>query len=75
VHPGLDAAPAVIAAPSSPDSSAEAFRRAQGFVAGNRSGGIGCPRLGVFAGRDNCDRASGGNGIVALAGVEGTIVG
>ena len=75
VHFGFDAALSVIAAPSSPDCSAKAFRCAQGRVACNRSGGAGFRGLGVLAGRNNGCSTSGRDGVMALAGVERAVCG
>ena len=46
-----------------------------GFVARDRSRGVRLPWFGVLARRDDGDRATLGDGLVALAGVEGTISG
>ncbi len=73
VHLRLDAAPAVIAAASSPDGSAEAFRRAQGLVAGDCTWGIGLPGLAIPPRRNDRSRAAGSDGIVKLAGVKGAV--
>jgi len=43
MHLGLDAAPVIKTAPSSPDSSTEAFRRAKRLVSHNRPRAIGLP--------------------------------
>ena len=47
LHFGFDAASAVVAAPSSPERTAEVFRRPQGLVAGDCTCGASFPRLGV----------------------------
>ncbi len=47
---GLDAASAVVSAPSYPDRPAEAFRRAQRLVPCDCSGSVGLPRPCVWAG-------------------------
>ena len=75
VHLGFCAASAVIPAPSSPDGSADALRCAQDFVAGDRSRGVGFPGFGVLAGRNDRGGATGCNGVVAFAGVEGAVGG
>jgi hypothetical protein len=72
VHFGLCAASAVIAAPSSPDGAAEAARYTEGFVSCDRPGAIGLPGFAVLSGRYDRRSAAGGDGVVALAGVEGT---
>ena len=73
MHLRLDAASAVISAPSSPEGAAQVFRRPQGFVSGHGSGGDGLPRLRILAGRDDSVRAAVGDGVVALAGIVGAI--
>jgi hypothetical protein len=73
VHPGFSAASAVVPAPSSPDGSTHALRCAQDFVARDSTGGVRFPGFGVLAGRDDCGGTSGGDGVVALAGIEGTV--
>lgn len=73
VHLCLDAAPAVISAPSSPERAAQMFRGAQGFVSGHDPGGDGLPRLRIPAGRDDGRSAALGNGVVALACVVGAV--
>ena len=50
-------------------------RDAQGLVARDRSGGVGLPRFGGLARRDDRGRATCGNGVMALAGVEGAVGG
>ena len=75
MHLGFDAASAVVTAPSSPDRPAEAFRCTQGFVAGDRPCAVRLPGLGILAGRDDSGGTSGGDGIVALAGVKCAICG
>ena len=64
-----------MAAPSSPDGLAEAFGCALNFISGERPGAVGRPGFGVLARRDDGDRATLGDGLVALAGVEGAISG
>ena len=70
VHRCLGAASSAVAAPSSPDDPANAFGFLPDAVAGDCPDGVGTPGLGVHAGRNNRGRASGGAGVVALAGVE-----
>lgn len=65
-HLGLDAAPAVTAAPSSPDSSTEAYQPAKCIVPRNRPAAIGVPWFGIFAGRYDCRSATSGDEIMAL---------
>ena len=48
----LDAASAVVSAPSSPEGPAKVFHRAQGLVSGHGSCGGGLPWPGVLAGRE-----------------------
>jgi len=55
VHLRFDAASAVIAAPVSPKRPTEIFRRPQGFVSSDRSGGVRLPWFCGFAGRDDGD--------------------
>ncbi len=73
MHLRFDKASAVIATPSSPDGSAEALRRASGFVSGNRPGAVRLPGLAIPPRMDDCIGDAGSNGVMALAGVEGTI--
>lgn len=75
VHLRFDAALAVIAARSSPGGSTEAFRRSQRLVARHCTGRVGFSGSGVLAGRYDRGSTSGGDGVVALAGVESTIGG
>jgi hypothetical protein len=75
VHLRFDAATAVVAAPSSPDHPAEEFRRVKRLVARDCAKGVRFPRLGALAGRYDRSSATGSDGIVTLAGVEGTIGG
>lgn len=63
----------MIAAPSPPDGPPDAHRYAQDFVARDDPCGIGFLGLGVLAREDNCGGTARGDGIVALAGVEGAI--
>ena len=69
MHLLLEAAPAVVSAPSSPESQAEVFRCAQGLVSGTRARGDGLPWLGVLTGRDDRMSAAVSDGIVAFAPV------
>ncbi len=70
----LDAASAVVSAPSSPERPAEVFRCSQGFV--SRYGpGDGLPRLGVLAGRDHGVGPAVSNGIVAFARIVSAVCG
>ena len=75
VHLCFDGAPAVVSAPSSPERAAEVFRRAKGLVSGHGSGGEGLPRFGVLAGRNDGLGTAVSDGIVAFAGVPGTVGG
>ena len=72
MHLGFCATPAVVAAPSSPDGSTDAFRRPKDFVWRDCPGGIGLPELGILAGRYDSGGPTGGDRVMALAGVEGT---
>lgn len=65
----------MVAAPSSPDGPTDALRCPKDLVACDGTGGVGLPGLGVLAGRDDRGGPSGGDGVVTLAGVEGTICG
>ena len=47
MHLRLDAAPAVVSAPSPPEGASQIFRGAQGLVSGHGSGGDGLPRFAV----------------------------
>ena len=73
MHLRLDAASAVVSAPSSPEGPAKVFHRAQGLVSGHGSCGDGLARFGVLAGRDDGMGAAVGDGIVAFARVVGAI--
>ena len=73
MHLRLDAASAVISAPSSPDRAAEVFRCPQCFVSCDCTGGDSLPRFGVLAGRDDGVGAAVSYGIVAFACVVGPI--
>ena len=75
MHLGLDAAPAVVTTPVSPDGAAEVFRSSQGLVSGHRTRGDGLPRLGVFAGWDDGMGAAVSDGIVAFASIIGAVCG
>ena len=63
MHLRLDAASAVISAPSSPDRAAEVFRCPQCFVSSDRTGGDRLPRFGVLAGWDELRGHSGDRAI------------
>lgn len=71
----LDAASAVISAPSLPDRAAEVFRCPQCFVSCDRTGGDRLPRLGVLAGWDDCVGTAIGDRVVALSSIVGAIRG
>ena len=71
----LDAAPAVVSAPSSPQGPAEVFGGPQDLVSRSGTGGDGLPRLRVLTGRDHSVGAAICDDIVALAGVVGTVCG
>lgn len=73
MHLGFSAASAVVTAPSSSDGSTCTLRSPQDFVARDNPGGVRFPRFGVLAGRNDRGGPTGGNGVVTLAGVEGTI--
>ena len=73
VHLGFGAASAVIAARSSPDGSPDAFRNAQDVMAGVGSGGVGVPGSCVLMRRNDRRSTSGGDGVMAFTGVEGTV--
>lgn len=75
MHLRLDAASAVISAPSSPDRAAEVFRCPQCFVSCDRTGGDRLPRLGVLAGWDDCVGTAIGDRVVALSSIVGAIRG
>ncbi len=87
MHLRLDAAPAVVSAPSSPERPSKVFGRTQGVVSrrafvrhwsednGERSGGDALPGLRVLAGRDDSVGATLGDRIMAFAGVVGTVGG
>jgi hypothetical protein len=75
VHLGLDTASAVVSAPISPDRSAKVSRRLKSFVSGHRTRGDGLLWFGIFARRDDCVRPVVCDGIVALAGIIGTVCG
>lgn len=68
VHSGLDAAPAVVAAPSSPERTTKVFRRPQGLVAGACACRDGLPGLCILAGWNDGVCPSFGDGIMALSG-------
>lgn len=73
VHLGLDAAPAVVSAPSSPDGLPQISRGIDGLVPSDGLDAGGLPRLGVLARGYNGMSAARGNCVVAFAGVIGTI--
>lgn len=73
MHLGLGAASAVIPAPSSPDRPANPLRCPQDFVPGYGPGAVGFPGLGVLAGRNDSGSSTGGDGVMALAGIEGPV--
>jgi len=73
VHLGFDAATAVVSAPSSPERTAQIFRRPQGFIARDGTCGDRLPWIGVFAWRYDGMGSTFGNGIFALPGVVGTV--
>jgi hypothetical protein len=73
VHLGFCATPAVAAALSSPGGSTGAFRRLQDFVSRDRPAGVGLPDLVSLAGRYDGGGPTGGDRVMARAGVEGTI--
>lgn len=75
MHRGLDAASSVMAAPSSPDCATDPLRCVQDFISRGGPWGVGLPRLGVFTGRDDRGGPSGGDGVMAFAGVEGAVGG
>ena len=69
----LDAAPAVVAAPSSPECAAQIFRRPHGFVARARACRGSLPRLCILAWRDDGVSLAFGDGGMALSRVAGAI--
>jgi hypothetical protein len=73
MHLCLDAASAMVSAPSSPERAAQVLVGAQGLVSRHGSGGDRLPGLRVLAGRDNGMGAAVGNGIVTLTCVIGAI--
>lgn len=75
MHLRLDAAPAVVSAPSSPEHPAKVFGRTQGVVSRHGSGGDALLGLRVLAGRDDGVGYTLGDRIMALAGVVGTVGG
>ncbi len=72
-HLCLDAAPAVISAPSSPDGTARLLRGAQGFVSGHGARARGLPRFGGPAGRDDGGCVSSSDCRVTLPAVAGAV--
>ena len=75
MHLRLDATPAVVSVPSSPEGSADVFRCPHGFVSRGGTGGDGLPKLCVLARRDDSVGAAIRDGIVASASVLGAIRG
>lgn len=73
VHLALDAASAVISAPSSPQGTAQVSRCTHRFVSGDSSCALGFPRLGILAGRDDGMGATRGNRIMAFARVVASV--
>ena len=65
--------PRWVSAPSSPQGIAQVSRSIDRFVSGDGPGARRLPRLGIFAGRDGGMSATGGNRVVAFAGIIGTI--
>ena len=64
---------AVTAGQSSPSGSVAPPRCRQYLVAGGGSGGVGLPCFGFLAGWDDRRGTAGGDGVVALACVEGAV--
>ena len=75
MHLCFSSASAVVTAPSSPDGSPHRLGCPQDFVKGDGPGDVRFPEFGVLAGRGDRGSSTGGDGVVALAGVEGTICG
>lgn len=73
MHLCLNAASAVVSAPSSPECAAQVFRRAQSLVLHHSSSGDRFPGLCVFVGRDDGTGTAICNRIVAFARVIGAI--
>jgi len=69
----LNAPPAVVSAPSSPERTANVFRGVHGFVSGHGSSGDGLPWLGVLARWDDSVGTTIGDRVGALARVVGAI--
>lgn len=75
MHLRLNAAPAVVSAPSSPQDAAEVFGGPQDFGSHGGTGGDGLPRFGIPAGRADSVGAAIRDSIVALAGAVCTVIG
>ena len=75
VHLGLDAASSMVSAPDSPDRATEVFRSLQSLISGHGTRSDGLPRLCVFAGWDHGIRPAASDGVVAFAGIIGTVCG
>ena len=73
VHLRLDAAPAVVSTPSSPQGPVEILGCPQGLIARHSSSGGRLPGLRVLAGRDDGMGTAICNRIVALARVVGAV--
>jgi len=73
----FDPASTVVAGQVSPQGTtqgtAQVSRRIDRFVSGDCPGARGFPRFGIFAGRDDSVSATGGNRMVAFAGIIGAI--
>ena len=75
MHLGFDAAPTVIATPSSPQRAAEVFASPQRFVARHGAGSDRLPRLRILARWDDSMGATIGDRIMAFSGVAGAVGG
>ena len=75
MHPGLDAASAVVSGQSSPQRTAQISRRAHRFVAGDCSSGCRLPGFCVLARWNDGTGVTGSNRLVAFAGVTGPVSG
>ena len=75
VHLGFDWVPAVVAAPSSPERTAQIFRCPKSLVARDGTCRSRFPRLGVLARRDHGMGPAFGDGIVTIARVAGPVGG
>ena len=73
VHLGLETAPAVIPAPSSPYGATQVSRCVDRFVSGDGSCTSWLPRLGVLARRNDSIGIPGSNGVMAFARVIGAV--